>query len=374
MTAEAFGHIGEEFDRQLAEYPPGTGAAVAVYIDNELVLDLYGGQSAPETRWVSETMAVTFSATKGVSTATVLGLVARERALDLDQPIARYWPAFGAAGKEAITLADVLSHRAGLPYWEGYPAVVTAESSAEVWLQQDEITASIAASPPIPGAPGRFVYHSVTFGWLVHGLVRAVTGVSLGETFADIYGSPHGLEYYIGISPERRQNVATLFADPPLILDPGDPDFELNNKALLPGPTGIDYLHNLPLLNSSAFHAVPQGACNGIGTARGLAGAYMALADLHADELIGRFTEALLAVHGPGARREQGLGFQVRMPTPWNPTNTAFGHTGAGGGVGFYDPERNLAFALVTNHMNFGVDERADRLRWALARDLGVRF
>jgi CubicO group peptidase (beta-lactamase class C family) len=371
MTAEAFGHIGEEFERQLAQYPPGTGAACAVYNDEELVVDLHGGEAAPGDAWVSDTMAVTFSATKGVSTATVLGLIARDGGLDLHQPIARYWPAFGAAGKAAITVADILSHRAGLPYWDAYPRTVTAESPVEVWLQEDEIAASIAAAPPIGGAYGRFVYHSVTFGWLLQGLVQAVTGASLAETFADIYGSPEGLEFYIGVPPRQLRNVATLFADPPLTLDPDDPDLELNAKALLPGAAGIDYLHNLELLNSSAFHAVRQGACNGIGTARGLARVYMALADLRADELVGRFTQPLFTVFGPGPQRSQGLGFQVQMPTPWNDTDTAFGHTGAGGGVGCYDPERKLAFALVTNHMNFGVDERADRLRSALALDLG---
>lgn len=370
MTGSGFPRVSEEFERQLSQRLAGTGAAIAIYQDQDLVIDLWGGESAPGVLWNADTMAVTFSASKGVSAAALIAL-SETIGIDLDRPLASYWPAFGAAGKETITVGELLSHRAGLPYWAEYGDVVTAESPAATWLREDDIAASLAAARTIPGTRGRFVYHSVTLGWLMHGLVRATTGISLKELFISALASPYGLDFHLGTPPEAAGRVATMLAAPPLTLDPEEPNAEHSAKALLPGPNGLDYLHNHDLINSRSFHAVPQGACNGIGTARGLAGVYAGLADLNpAPELLSRFTEPLVAIVGPGPRLQQGLGFQVGMPTPWNGTDTAFGHTGAGGGIGFYDPQTKLAFALVTNHMNFGQDERVDRLRAAAAADL----
>jgi CubicO group peptidase (beta-lactamase class C family) len=372
MRPADFPRLRQEFERQISLYPPGTGAAIAIYRDQDLVVDLWSGESAPGVRWHGDTMAVTFSASKGVSAATLV-ILAERIGVDFDQPLARYWSAFGAASKEALTVAEVLSHRAGLPYWEDYRGVVTAESPVSTWLREDDIAASLAAAATIPGTRGRFVYHSLTLGWLIHGLVRAITGVSLSEYFDSSLASPYGLDFYLGVSPEQSRRVATLIADPPLTPDPDDPDVEHTAKALLPSSNGLDYLHNLDLINSDAFHTVPQGACNGIGTARGLAGVYAALAHLSPENaLMTRFMEPLVAIVGPGPRLHQGLGFQVGMPTPWNEADTAFGHTGAGGGIGFYDPKTKLAFALITNHMNFGEDERLDRLRAAMAGDLAA--
>jgi CubicO group peptidase (beta-lactamase class C family) len=370
MKTDAFPRVIEEFARQLSNYPLGTGAALAVYLDENLIVDEWGGESAPGVPWQSGTMAVTFSATKGVATSTLLSLAPRT-GLEVDRPLAHYWPAFGESGKETITVTEMLSHRAGLPYWDAYPEVVTAESPAITWLREDVITASLAESPVVAGARGKFAYHAVTLGWLIHGLVRALTGVSLSEMFTTTFAAPYGLEYYLGLPPEHSDRVARLLADPPLSVDPADPDPEQTAKSLLRSANGVDYLHNIDLINSSFFHAVPQGACNGIGTARGLAGVYVALDNLNLGPTRHRITGSLLRIPGPGPRREQGLGYQVRMPTPWNDVDTAFGHTGAGGGVGFYDPVHRLAFALVTNHMNFGTDERVNQLRAAIAADLG---
>lgn len=369
MTALALPRLTEEFQRQLSRYPTGTGAALTVLIEGESVVDEWGGQSAPGVPWMADTMAVTFSASKGVSSASLM-VVAAEHSLDVDQPVARYWPAFGAEGKATITVTELLSHASGLPYWGRYTDLVTAESSPAVWLLEDEITLAIAESPVVPGTRGRFAYHALTFGWLLHGLVLAMTGLSLSSVFKSLFAEPFGLDYHLGLPAGEAHRVATLLADPPLAPDPADPHPDVTTAALLPGPSGLDYLHNLELLNSPDFYPVPQGASNGIGTARGLAGVYAALAEIGTLAALPKFVAPLIEVTAPGPRRWQGRGFQVHMPTPWNETDTAFGHTGAGGGVAFYDPCRNLAFALVTNHMNFGTDERVNNLRAAIAADL----
>jgi CubicO group peptidase (beta-lactamase class C family) len=224
----------------------------------------------------------------------------------------------------------------------------------------------------VAGAYGRFAYHAITFGWLADGLLRALTGGSLPDLFADYFARPFELDYHIGLPPSESARVATLA----LVEDPAaalaDPDPEMTGKSLLRSANGVDYLHNLPLLNSADFHPVPQSACNGIGTAAGLAGVYAALlaGGRARENAVDRFTRAVLEIPGPGPRRHQGLGFQVRMPTPWNPTDTAFGHTGAGGGVAFLDPGQRLSFGYTTNHLVYGADDRLDRLRAALAADL----
>jgi CubicO group peptidase (beta-lactamase class C family) len=373
MNDGAFPCVSEEFVRQLADYPPGTGAALAVYLDQNLVVDRWGGHATPTTIWDRDTLSITFSASKGVSTVAFLWLVASDL-LDVDAPVARYWPAFGAAGKSAVTVAELLSHQAGLPYWDGYLDVVTAESPAAAWLPEDDIAAALAAAAAIPGAQGRFTYHAITFGWLVHGLTRAITGGSLAELFVAKLAEPFDLDFHFGLCPPDWQRAAVVVADPTTTTGEPDPDPELTAKSLLRSPRGIDYLHNLDLINSPAFHVVPQGACNGIGTARALAGVYAAIGPSPClDKAQERFTRPVMRIPGPGPRREQGLGFQVRMPTPWNDVDTAFGHTGAGGSIAFFDPTRRLAFAFTTNHLVFGPDNRLDRLRVALAADLRPR-
>jgi CubicO group peptidase (beta-lactamase class C family) len=365
-----FARVIEEFERQFVEYPVGTGAALAIYLDQELVVDRWGGDSTPATSWDRDTLSVTFSASKGVSVAAVLSLVASGQ-LDVDAPVARYWPAFGAAGKAGVTVADLLSHQAGLPYWDGYLDMVTAESPPSAWLREDDIAAALAKAATVPTARGRFTYHAITFGWLLHGLTFAVTGGSLGELFVAELAEPFDLDLHFGLLQHDSPRVALAVADPNAVMDEPDPDPEVTAKSLLRSARGLDYLHNLDLINSPAFHAVPQGACNGIGTARALAGVYAATgASSYLERARDRFTRPVLRIPGPGPRRDQGLGFQVRMPTPWNDRDTAFGHTGAGGGIAFFDPRLRLAFAFTTNHLVFGADDRLDRLRSAMAADL----
>ena len=366
-----FLHTIREFDRQSADSRPGTGAALAVYLGQDLVIDCWGGESAPGVPWGRDTLSVTFSATKGV-TAAVLLLLAEDGHLDTDRRMSYYWPEFAANGKEAVSVAEFLSHRAGLPYWDGYSDVVTAESPPACWLRPDEIASSIAGSPQVAGTYGRFTYHAITFGWLAHGLTRALTGGTLPDLFADSFARPFELDYHIGLPPTESTRVATLVLEEDPTAALADPDPELTAKSLLRSANGVDYLHNLPLLNSADFHAVPQGACNGIGTAVGLAGVYAALLEggRARKRAIDRFVQPAVDIPGPGPRRYQGLGFQVRMPTPWNPTDTAFGHSGAGGGVAFHDPHHRLAVGYITNHLIFGADDRIDRLRKALAADL----
>jgi CubicO group peptidase (beta-lactamase class C family) len=365
-----FSRTADEFERQLGGYPPGTGAALAVYLDQELVVDRWGGYATPTTPWDRDTLSVTFSASKGVSSAAMLSLVASGQ-LDVDAPVARYWPAFGAAEKSAITVADVLSHQAGLPYWAGYLDTVTAESPPSTWLRADDIAAALAEAATVPGARGRFTYHAITLGWLLHGLGRAVTGASLTELFAADLGDPFSLDFHLGLPAPDSPRVAVAVTDPTAVVEAPDPEPELTARSLLRSVRGVDYLQNLDQINSPAFHAVPQGACNGIGTARALAGVYNAVgANSALRPARDRFAQPVLQIPGPGPRRDQGLGFQVRLPTPWNDRDTGFGHTGAGGSIAFFDPQQRVAFAFTTNRLVFGTDRRLDRLRSALAADL----
>ena len=153
------------------------------------MIDRWGGESALGVPWGRDTLSITFSATKGV-TAAVLLLLAEDGRLDTDHRMSYYWPAFAANGKGGVSVAEFLSHQAGLPYWDDYSSVVTAESPPACWLRADEIASSIADSRQVARTYARFTYHAITFGWLAHGLTRALTGGALPDLFADCFARP----------------------------------------------------------------------------------------------------------------------------------------------------------------------------------------
>jgi len=167
--------VAEAFARNFTERGE-VGAAFAAYHRGELVVDLWGGTADPGTgrAWDRDTIHLMFSGTKGLTTACVLLLVQGGQ-LRLDDPLSRYWPEFGAQGKESITIADVLSHQARLPWVDaGYADL----------LDHDAMAAHLAAQAPAADARAGFVYHPVTWGWLLDELVRRVDGRTVGRFFA----------------------------------------------------------------------------------------------------------------------------------------------------------------------------------------------
>src|SRR5689334_9697830 len=152
------------------------GGAVAVFVDGEPVVDVWGGD------WTEDTLACVFSVTKTVTALAVLVLADRGE-VDLDAPVASYWPEFAAAGKDGVLVRHVLSHSAGLPDWEG---------PVEELADWDAATARLAATPP-QWAPGTAVgYHSLTQGYLLGEVVRQATGRGIDAVVAEDVAGPLG--------------------------------------------------------------------------------------------------------------------------------------------------------------------------------------
>ncbi|MET9027107.1 serine hydrolase domain-containing protein [Nocardia sp. NPDC004168] len=355
------------------------GAAVCVYLDGRPVVDLWGGTADPDTGrpWQRDTLQLVYSATKGV-VATIAHLLAQRGELDLDAPVARYWPEFAAAGKADIPVRWLLTHQAGLAALDK-PVEL---GDALAWTPMVDALAAQAPNWP-PGTA--FGYHGRTYGWLVGEVIRRVSGRTPGRFLAEEIAGPLDIDFFIGLPPSEQARVSRLVFAPapdltavpedavpeslrPLLAAMRDPQALVNRAFQITDPADIDF-------NSPAVQAAELPASNGIGTARGLARLYAALVG----EVEG--TRLLTADTLAAASREQVAGTDhvlmlpgryasgYMLPTAELPLGGAasFGHPGRGGSLAFADPERRLAFAYVTNHIVEGaLDLRARNLVDAL--------
>jgi CubicO group peptidase (beta-lactamase class C family) len=364
-----FARVRDAFARGFRERDE-IGAAAAVTLDGETVVDLWAGHADPaRTRpWTRETIVHLYSVTKGMTALCAHRLVARG-ALDLDAPVARYWPEFAQRGKGAIPVRFLLSHRAGLP-------ALRTPLAPETLYDWDAMCSALAAAEPcVP--PGQLSYHPVTFGWLVGELVRRVDGRSLGRFFREEIAEPLDADLHIGLGPAEEKRAADITAlEPP-------PELMAAFGSEAPG--------ELPLLvlafvnpSGTGDHNSPQHrraeipAINGHGSALALARVYGALArggELDGVRLLppaaierarsqqARDMDALM-----GVMVRMGLGFWLGQPGvpgfAFGPSDGAFGHPGAGGSLGFADPQARLGFGYVTNRMgsSIEVDPRAQAL------------
>ena len=338
------------------------GASLCVYLGGEPVVDLWGGTTALDggEPYTDRTLQMVASATKGALAIVVHRLVERGE-LDLDAPVASYWPEFAAAGKEDLPVRWLLSHEAGL-------AAVRRAFSVEEIAGWDEPVAALAVATP-DWAPGSaHGYHALTFGWLVGEVVNRVTGSTCGRVFAEEVAAPLGLDLHIGLPPSEHGRVSPLIPAP--LPTDGEPD-ELTKRLLDPEdiahwafliPSALFLIVNDPRLWAAE---VPAG--NGMGTAHALARMYAAaIGEVDGVRLLAPETVAAATVEQcrgidrvTGYETAYGLGFQ--LPFPYRPMAGpgSFGHYGLGGSVGFAQPELGFTFGYAVNQMAPGVP--ADR-------------
>ena len=258
------------------------GAACAAYVDGRKVVDLWGGEADHTTGrpWTEDTLSVIWSATKG-AVGTLVNLLAARGQLDLDAPVARYWPEFARHGKGDITVRMVLSHQAGLP-------VIDEAMSYDELLAVDPVAERLAGQTPIWEPGTNHGYHAFTSGFLLGEIVRRATGRRLGRLFADEVAAPLGLDFWIGLPPEHEGRVARLISAPvggvvddlPPKVRPYAADFarafadptSLANRALRPLGTGFG---NETMTDRRA-HRAEWGFGGGICDARSLARMYAA--------------------------------------------------------------------------------------------------
>ncbi|MEV6838296.1 serine hydrolase domain-containing protein [Streptomyces sp. NPDC051133] len=360
------------------------GATVCVYRNGRPVVDLWGGVADPETGrpWTRDTLQLVYSATKG-ATATMAHMLAERGALDLDAPVAKYWPEFAANGKADIPVRWLLSHQAGLVALDQPVALKDA-------LAWHPMAAALAAQRPLWTPGTAHGYHGRTWGWLVGEVIRRVSGRSPGRFFADEIAAPLGLDFFIGLPAGERDRVSRMVYRRPdidLTAQPTetvpeelreqvaawrDPNSFSNRAYAVTDPPEIDF-------DSPEVQAAELPASNGIGTARALARMYAALLDevdsvrlLHPATLASATEEQ---VNG----KDQVMLIPSRfsagymLPTEANPMigPSSFGHTGRGGSLAFADPEHGVAFGYAMNNIIGGTDDvRAASLVDAVRRSL----
>lgn len=355
-----FARVQERFREQLAQ-PDELGAALAVTIDGRTVVDLWGGHAdaARSRAWTADTLVNVFSTTKAMA-ALCAHRLADQGKLDLDAPVARYWPEFAAAGKEAIPVRWLLDHSAGL-------AAVEKPLAAGAMCEWEVMTAALAEQAPL-WAPGReHGYHALTFGWLVGEVVRRVVGRSLGGYYRDEIAGPLGADFWIGTPDTLDARTAELVPAPPPTAAAGS---ELGALLARAKPWALkSFLNPLPPpggINGRAWRAAEIPAGNGHASARGLARVYTALACGGTLDGVGVVSPAQIDVarssqrHGPDLLlpfpTHFALGYQLGTEAePIGPNPRAFGHAGAGGSFGFADPEARIGFGYVGNRMESGM-------------------
>ncbi|KAF1054085.1 MAG: Esterase EstB [Stenotrophomonas maltophilia] len=353
----------------LFEDPQERGAALCIQVDGETLVDLWAGVAGkePGQDWQQDTLLNLFSCTKPFAAVTVLQLAAEGR-LELDAPVARYWPEFAAADKQALTVRQLLSHQAGLP-------AIRQALAPEALYDWATMTAVLAAEAPWWTPGSAHGYAPMTYGWLVGELIRRVDGREPGVAIVERTVRPLGLDFHIGLDDREFPRVAHIARGKGNL---GDAAAQRLLKTMMSDPTAMSTraFTNPPSIltstNKPEWRRMQQPAANGHGNARSLAGFYTGL-------LQGRLLEAqwlaeMTREHALGddltllTRTRFGLGCMLDQAEVANATYglsaDAFGHPGAGGSIGFADPQRGLAFGFVTNTLGPYVlmDPRAQRL------------
>jgi CubicO group peptidase (beta-lactamase class C family) len=385
-----FERVRDEFERNFAERGE-VGASVCVTLDGETVVDLWGGTTEPATGrpWDQDTIGNVWSATKGAVALCAHVLAARGQ-LDLNAPVATYWPEFAKNGKDGVLVRHLLNHQVGLP-------AVREPLPAGCFYDWHLMADALAREEPFWRPGTRNGYHGLTFGFLVGEVIRRVSGRSLGAYFRDEVAGPLGLDFWIGLPEEHEPRVApTIPAAPP---GPGDPMPSLYVAAFT-DPTSIQalmlannggYMMVPGESDSRAAHAAEIGAVGGITNARGLAGMYRPLA-LGGSPLVDPAQVAIMGAVSSATSVDAvllvptrwAMGFNKAVDNGYLPvadreavllSEEAFGHPGMGGSIGFADPKARLSFGYTMNRQGsgLGINERGQSLVDAVYETIGYR-
>ncbi|MWB99369.1 serine hydrolase domain-containing protein [Agromyces seonyuensis] len=356
-----FDALREEFARRLANGDE-LGASIAVRLDGEPVVDLWGGSADPErTRpWEADTLTNVWSISKTVSALAALVLVDRGE-LDLDAPVARYWPEFGAAGKSEVTVRQLLSHRSGVSGW-------AQPIDAAALFDVEAAEARLAAQEPWWPAGTASGYCLLGYGHLVDALVRRVDGRDLGAFVADELAGPLGADFHLGLPESEDARVSDVI--PPVgtldlaAIPPESVAFRTLTGPVLPAE----------LTWTRAWRAAGFGGAGGQSNARavallaelvacgGEAGGVRLLSPGTVDEILASTSDGVDLVLGLPLRF--GIGFATPHPitNPGLPEGRLAYWGGWGGSLIVADPDRRLAVGYVMNRMSPGIigSERSD--------------
>jgi CubicO group peptidase (beta-lactamase class C family) len=351
-----FAAVRDAFAANLARLD--LGAAVSVWIDGREVVNLWGGwrEEARTTPWTEDTLVLAASVSKAFTATCLLQLIEQGR-VEVDAPVAAYWPEFRQAGKAGITIRHILSHQGGL-------AGLTAEHSYDDLCDWGRTIALLERQPPLWEPGTRHGYHPTMFGFLVGEVLRRVSGLSLGQYLRRHVCDPLGVDFWIGLPQSEFERCAEVSFISPELMAPSPEFTTLMQRAAVPGSVTQAAFGGPPpppgLTSLPSFRAAEMPGSNGHGTGRGVGRFFAALARggeldgvrvLKPETLERATREEVFGEDATiGINSRFGLGYMLRQEKfPIGPNPRAFGHPGAGGNLGFADPAQKLGFGYVMN-------------------------
>ena len=347
LFAENFENLGE------------LGAAVSIWQHGKPIVDLYGGfcDARHQKPWETDTLVLIWSAIKGIASACVLHVL-QGHGIGMDRCVAEFWPEFAQAGKENITLSQLLSHQAGL---------CALDQRVDV-LDYGAVIRALEVQKPLWSPGTAHGYHARTFGFLLDELVRRIAGKTLSQYWREVFAEPLNLDLWIGLPERENSRVATVYAAksgrPP---EPKKFYTDLTTPGTLARKTFTSPygLNSISEMNTPQNRAQPIVSFGGIGSASALAKFYSMLANggkLGGQTFFSEETIAWLAT-----TLSDGMDRVFQLPTAFSagfmkdprnaarrifgPSSDAFGHPGAGGSHAFADRETRISFAYVMNQM-----------------------
>lgn len=353
-VAEGFEQVREEFAAVVAEEDGQSGAQLAAYLRGRLVVDLWAGAEVTDT-----TLTGLHSSSKGAA-GLVIAMLIQDGVLDVDQTVAHYWPRFGTAGKEHITVRDVLTHRAGIIGVAG--GFTVAELADERVIAERLIGQRPYFAPRTAHGYGGFVMYAI-----LGEVVRAITGSTVQQLFEQRIRAPYGLDVYLGLPEELDHRYL------PILPWQVTPEMEAAFAANSPNPhgmAGISYNLNargftaadvMALPNDPQLRRLGQASAGGVGSARGLARMYAAAVcgvDGRPPLLTLDTIETISEIHSSGDDLVRGqapytLGFEAKgLVHPFLGVH-AFGHAGSAGSDGFADPHIGLTYGYTRRRAAF---------------------
>jgi len=371
MTNPVHGHIDGQFDKVVEalaeELSTGAevGAAIAIDVDGESVLDIWGGHvdASKTVEWGEDTIINVWSSTKTVTSLAAL-MVADRGVLDLDAPVATYWPEFAANGKENVLVRHLLSHTSGVAGWQD-PMTV------EDLYDFEKAASRLAAQAPWWEPGNASGYHALNFGHLIGELIRRTTGMTLKDFVRDEIAGPLGADFQIGARPEDYGRIAQLIPPPPFDIpfDALPEDNPMRKTLANPSP-------DAEVAHTAAWREADLGAVNGHGNARSLARMLSPVSlggTANGVELLSAHTIARIfdvQSHGPdqvlGVPIKFGIGYALPTPeaVPFLPPDEKVCFWGGwGGSMVLINPDRRTTAAYVMNKMGLGTlgNERTAR-------------
>ncbi len=352
-----FEPLRDLFAQRLAQGPDqDLGASLAVYVEGEPVLDLWGGwcDEAQTCHWAADTLVNVWSTTKTMTSLAALLLIDRG-VLDPDKPVAHWWPAFAAEGKGPVTLGQVMSYSSGVSGWN-------APINLEQLYDQEAAAARLAMQAPWWPPGSATGYHALNYGHLIGELVRRCTGQTLGRFFAQEIAAPLKADFHIGLADADFRRVSPVVVPPPLPFDFGTLDPASVMFKTFTGP-----LPDAAAANTVAWRHAGIGAAGGHGNARSVAqiqsiisnggrsGGVQLLRPQTVDrvfELQHRGVDLVL-----GVPLNMGLGWALPAPevVPYVPSGRVCFWGGWGGSMVINDAERRVTLAYMMNRMAPGI-------------------